>query len=378
MTLSHIALQNLRRRPGKTILLFLTFAFIVATISSLTILAWGMQKQLQESLANYGANVVISPRAEHLTLSYGGLSVSGVEYEVKKLEAEVVEKITQLLGKEVIIGPKVIGLKASPRQDYMIIGLDFGQELKMKPWWTIEGKQPEDEQVVLGFQVAKGLQLGVGDTLDLGERKLPIVGVMAETGGSEDQGVFTTIKTARNLLGIVSEWSLIELNAANPAQVVANLKPELPMANVTEVTQLVEGAKEKVERFNSFSYTISWTMGLIGALVVIVTLAGNVNARLRELGVLRAIGFRRAHILTVLGLEAALTSLTGSFFGYLFGMLIPLGLGPFLGYKDIVFAPQPGLGMGLVFASLLVGLGAIIYPGWRVLKMDLQEALKYS
>lgn len=375
MTLNHIALQNLRRRPGKTLFLILIFAFIVAAISALTLLALEMKANLQKSLNEYGANVVISPRSEHLNLSYGGLSVSGVEYEVKKLDAGTAEKVSQEVGQEVIIAPKVIGSAETPGRTFMIIGVDFDQEFKMKPWWKIEGMAAQDNQVVIGSRLAMSSNLKIGDTVDLGKGNYPVVGIMAETGGSEDQGVFTTINTARTLTGITSEWSLIELNTPDGAQTVAQLRPVLESANVTEVTQLVQGSQENVERFTSFSRTISLAMGLIGALVIIVTLAGNVNDRTRELGVLRAIGFRQKHILFLLGREALIISLVGSLLGYSIGIVAPLVLGPLLGYGKFSFAFHAGLGSALVIGSLLVGILAMIYPAWRTLKLDLQEIL---
>lgn len=380
MTLNQIALQNLRRRPGKAIFLILIFAFIVLVISSLTILTWGMKEELQKNLTEYGANVVISPRLEELNLSYGGLSVSSVEYEVKKLPGNTVELIAQevgsKIGSEVTIAPKVIGSVEADNL-YMIIGMDFEQELKMKPWWRIQGEPPLDNQVVLGSQLAMDSNLKIGDSLDLKGNSYPIVGIMSDTGGSEGQGVFTTIDTARNLTGIDSQWSLIELNTSDTSQAVTELTLILPEANVAEVTQLVQGSKENIERFASFSWTISLAMGFIGVLVIIVTLAGNVQDRVRELGVLRAIGFRQGHILSLLGREALIISLTGSLLGYLMGVFAPYVLGPLLGFGGLRFTFHFGLGLTLIACSLLVGLIAMIYPAWRTFKMELHDVLRY-
>ncbi|NMA68091.1 MAG: FtsX-like permease family protein [Desulfitobacterium sp.] len=415
MTLNQIALQNLRRRPGKTIFLILVFTFIGAVISSLTILAMGMKEDLQKSLMEYGANVVISPRTEELNLSYGGLSVSSVEYEVKKLPGDTVELIAQEVGSEngsessanigsemesntgpvmgsnkgsqagskigsdgsqVTIAPKVIG-SVEGENLYMIIGLDFQEELRMKPWWRIQGDTPQNNEVVLGFQLAMDSNLNIGDTIELKGTTYPIVGIMSDTGGPEGQGVFTTIPTARQLTGIDSEWSLIELNTSEPGAVVAQLAPLLPEVNVAEVTQLVQGSRENVERFTSFSWTVSLAMGIIGTLVIIVTLAGNVQDRVRELGVLRAIGFRQKHIISLLGREIIIISLAGSLLGYLLGIFAPYLLGPLLGYGDLTFSPHYGLGVALIISSLLVGLVAMIYPAWRTLKMELHDVLRY-
>jgi len=376
MTLTHIALQNLRRRMGKTIFLLLTFFLVVGTITALNVLALGMKEELQNNLSQYGANVVISPRSEHLNLSYGGLSVSGVDYEVKKLNSKVLDSVLGTLGSTVTVAPKVIGSVDVSAKRYMIIGLDFDQELKIKPWWKIDGEIPKDNQVVIGSQLALKSSLKLGDMIDFGQGKYQVIGVMAETGGSEDNGVFTTIKTARKLTGINTEWSLIELNAQDSAKTVSQLAPVLPEANVTEVTQLVQGSKESVERFSSFSWSISLAMGLIGALVIIVTLAGNVNDRARELGVLRAIGFRQKHILSLLSREAVIISIGGSILGYIVGIFVLLLLGPLLVQHSIPFALHQGLGIALIIGSLMVGLAAMIYPAWRTIKLDLQDALQ--
>ncbi len=377
MTLTHIALQNLRRRIGKTVFLLLTFFLVVGTITALNVLALGMKEELQNKLSQYGANVVISPRSEHLNLSYGGLSVSGVDYEVKKLNSKVLDTVSKTLGSTVTVAPKVIGSVDVPSKRYMIIGLDFDQELKIKPWWKINGEIPKDNQVVIGAQLASKLSLQRGDMMDFNQDKYQVVGVMVETGGSEDNGVFTTIKTARALTGINTEWSLIEINSSDSGRTVSQLTPVLPEANVTEVTQLVQGSKESVERFSSFSWSISLAMGLIGALVIVVTLAGNVNDRARELGVLRAIGFRQKHILSLLSREAFIVSTGGSILGYGVGIFVPLLLGPLLVQNSIPFAPHLGLGAALILGSLVVGLAAMIYPAWRTIKLDLQDALRF-
>lgn len=377
MTLTHIALQNLRRRRGKTVFLLLTFFLVVGTITALNGLALGMKDDLQKSLSQYGANVVISPRAEHLNLSYGGLSVSGVNYEVRKLNSSVLATVSETLGSTVTVAPKVIGSVDVSTKRYMIIGLVFEQELKIKPWWKINGEIPKDNQVVLGSQLAAKSNLQLGDMMDFSQGNYQVVGVIAETGGAEDDGVFTTIKTARALTGINTEWSLIEINTQDTEKTVTQLTPVLPEANVTEVTQLVQGSKESVDRFESFSWSISLAMGLIGALIVIVTLAGNVNDRSQELGVLRAIGFRQKHILSLLGREAILVSIGGSLIGYIFGVFAPLVLGPIVLQSSMPFAPHLRLGITLLLGSLVVAIAAMIYPAWRTLKLDLQDALRF-
>ncbi|GAB6155953.1 ABC transporter permease [Desulfosporosinus burensis] len=377
MTLTDIAIQNLRRRKGKTAFLLLTFLLVIGITVTLNTLAKSMQDDLQKSLTQYGANVVITPKSEHFTLSYGGLSVPGVDYEIKQLNYDVLTKIETIQDLMISgIAPKIIGSVAGINKRYLIIGVDFPSELKMKPWWHIKGLSPADREVIIGADLARRENLVVGSTLELNHQKYPIVGVMQETGGSEDNGVFTNFTTSRIITGQDS-WSMIELNTAQPERAAAYLSELLPEAKVAEISQLVQGTKESVERFSSFSLIASTLLGIIGVLIVFVTTMGNINDRVAEIGVFRAIGFRRRHILSILIREIVLVSLAGGVLGYLLGEFIPTLLGPFAFQKTVAFQFHPLMALGAVSASVLIGIVSIVFPARRAVQLDPLDALSY-
>lgn len=378
MTLTDIAIQNLRRRKGKTIFLLLTFLLVTGITVTLNTLATSMQDDLQKTLNQYGANVLITPRSEHFTLSYGGLSVPGVNYEIKNLNYDVLNKIKEdrelgISG----IAPKIIGSVAGTDKRYLIIGVDFPSELNMKPWWTIQGLQPQEHEVVIGSGIASKEKLVIGSTLELNHQKYPVVGIMKETGGSEDSVVFTTISTASSLTGITNSWSMIELNSTQPAKTSARLTEVLPEAKVAEVSQLVQGTKESVDRFSNFSLTTSIVLGIIGILIVFVTTSGNINDRIAELGILRAIGFRRRHILSILIREIVLLSFFGGVLGYLLGEITPILLGQIAFQKTVNFQFHPWIALAALGSSVLIGIISIALPARRAIKLDSLEALSY-
>lgn len=376
MTLTDIAIQNLRRRKGKTIFLLLTFILVVGITVSLNTLAKSMRDDLQKSLTQYGANVVITPKSEHFTLSYGGLSVSGVNYEIKRLNYDVLTKLKT--SQDLVlsgIAPKIIGSVAGINKRYLIIGVDFPSELKMKPWWHINGQQPSDREVIIGSDLARKENLVIGSTLELNHQNYPVVGVMQATGGSEDDGVFTNFKTSRTITGIDS-WSMIELNTAQPDKTAAHLSELLPEAKVAVLSQLVQGTKESVDRFSNFSFIASALLGVIGVLIVFVTTTGNINDRIAEIGIFRAIGFRRRHILSILIREIALVSLSGGVLGYLLGELTPTLLGPIAFQKTVPFQIHPLMALSAISASVLIGIISIL-PARRAVQLDPLEALFY-
>lgn len=377
MTLTQIAMQNLRRRKGKTFFLILTFLLVVATITTLSIVSSNMKQDLQQSLSQYGANIIILPKSEHLSLGYGGLAVSGIDYEVKNLDADISEKVEEVIAPGDVIAPKIVGSAKGAENTFLVVGVDFAQELQMKPWWKIEGQAPGDQEVVIGFSVAAQNNLEIGDSITLGNQTLRISGVMKETGGSEDKAVFTDFRLARELTGIQKEWSMIELNAAEPQKVLPLLMKELPEANIAPVSQLVQSAQENVERFSGFSVSISIVLVIIGAFVIISALAGNINDRVRELGIFRAIGFRQSHVLGLLSREALMMSFIGSLLGYLLGVFLSYALGPLIFEKAIPLEVPLLLGLLCILGAMLIGLLAMIYPAWRVTKLDPQEALRF-
>ncbi|HVJ47718.1 ABC transporter permease [Desulfitobacterium sp.] len=375
MTLTQIALQNLRRRKGKTLFLVLTILLVVGTITTLNILSSNMKQDLQQSLSQYGANIIITPKSEHLALSYGGLAVSGVDYEVKNLDAGIIEKLQQVIAPGDVVAPKIVGSAKETEQTFLIVGVDFAQELQMKPWWKIEGQAPKTKEVVVGSSLATQNSLKIGDLLRIDNQGLEVVGVMHETGGSEDNAVFTDFQTARDLTGIQNDWSMIELNVAELQKILPSITKELPEAKIAQVSQLVQSTQENVERFTNFSVSISIVLVVIGAFVIISALAGNVNDRARELGIFRAIGFRQSHVLSLLGQEALIISFIGSLLGYLLGIFLPFALGPLLFQKTMPLHASALLGILCILGAMLIGLMAMIYPAWRVTKLDPQEAL---
>ena len=376
MTLTDIAIQNLRRRKGKTAFLVLTFILVIGITVTMNTLAKSMQDDLQKTLTQYGANVVITPKSEHFTLSYGGLSVPGVNYEVKHLNYDSFAKINR--NPDLLINgiaPKIIGSVAGANKRYLIIGVDFPSELKMKPWWQIKGMQPGDQEVIIGSSIASKENLVIGSTLELNHQNYPVVGIMAETGGSEDNGVFTTFNTSRTLTGIDS-WSMIELNTAQPNKTAAYLSELLPEAKVAEISQLVQGAKESVDRFSSFSLITSIILGVIGILIVFVTTSGNINDRVAEIGIFQAIGFRRRHIYSILIREIIFVSLSGGVLGYLIGELTPTLLGPIAFQKTVSLQFNPLVALSAISASLLIGIISILLAR-RAISLDPLEALSY-
>ena len=78
----------------------------------------------------------------------------------------------------------------------------------------------------------------------------------------------------------------------------------LPDAKVTAMQEAVKSREHAVDQFRQFSYAIVGVVIAIEALVVFLTVMGSVSERTHEIGVFRAIGFRRVHITRLILIEA--------------------------------------------------------------------------
>jgi putative ABC transport system permease protein len=379
MKLNDIAINNLRRRKGKTLFLLITFSVIVGTTVALNAISFGLKQQMEQKINSYGANIVISPKSEHLTLSYGGLSVPGVTYSAKPLDSSVLEKLKQIKTPANVtsVAPKLIASVSGTKQKYLLVGIDFKTELAMKSSWKIQGAVPGKEEAVIGSRLAMRDKIGPGDKLILGGKELRISGILEETGSSSDLAVFTNFELVRELTGMGETFNLIEVNARNPEITAQEISTDLPEVKVALVSQLVQGTAESAGRFESFSWYVTLLMGFIGTLIVMVTLAGNINDRSRELGIFRAIGFRQKHVLRILVAEVLVVSTVGGLVGYLLGISVPTLLGSVITGQRLVFSWYPLLGAGAIISASVIGLVAIAYPAWRIVKLDPSEALRF-
>jgi putative ABC transport system permease protein len=115
----------------------------------------------------------------------------------------------------------------------------------------------------------------------------------------------------------------------------------------------------------------------IGSLIVLVTMMGSVSERKTEIGVFRAIGFRKSHIMRIILCEAALISLLAGLLGYGIGMLTAKLVLPYMAESGVAkLVWDAPIGIGSVLLALLLGILASMYPASQAAGMEPTEALR--
>ena len=384
MKLHNISFGNIKRRKGKMLFLVLGLVIGIATVVTLLSITESMTKNIEERLNQFGANIVMVPKSENLSLNYGGIDVGGVNYQVQEFDQKKLPNIKTIKNYKnlSIIAPKVLGPVKVNNKNVLLMGVIFEEELALKTWWQKTGGSfPQKEnEVILGSAVASLFGFKIGDTINLSGKSFKVATILKPTGASEDDAIIASLNPVQTLLGKEGKLSMVEISAfcqgCPITELTLQIAEKFPDAKVTAMKQAVMSKMQSIDMFRSFSLGISIIVILIGSLLVLVTMMGSVNERTREIGIFRAIGFRRGHVMQIILLEALLLGIIGGILGFVIGNLIAYGIIPIV-MKDGAFAGiNVNLGIISILMAVALSLLASLYPAFKASNMDPSEALR--
>ncbi len=384
MRLHNIAINNLRRRKLKTAFLTVGLMVGIGTIVTLLTITKSMSSDIERKMDEFGANILITPQSRDLSMSYGGISLGGVTFDQREIRQADLARIKTIpnSGNISAVSPKVLGGVRVGDRDILLVGVDFAAELRMKQWWEIFGEAPESEsELLLGSDAARALHVITGDSVEIKGEKFKVSGVLEQTGSQDDALVFAPLGKAQKLLGKEGMITLVEVAAlcagCPVGDMVSQIAEKLPDAKVSAIQQVVESRLHALDQFRNFSYGVAGVVVFIGALIVFVTMMGSVNERTTEIGVFRAIGFRKGHIMRIVLLEALLVGLLAGLLGYASGMGAAKLTLPFMAESEnAALVWDMPLMFGSVALSMVVGIVASLYPALQASRMDPTEALR--
>jgi putative ABC transport system permease protein len=383
MNLRTIAMNNLRRRKSRLAFLVAGLLIGVATVVTLLSLTRSLTMEAEHKLESFGANILITPKSHELSLSYGGITLGGLSLDARELREQDLARIETIPNSRNIaaVAPKVLGAVKVREARVMLMGVDPRAEFRVKGWWSVDDRRmATDDELVAGSRAAVRLGLRSGSTLMVDGHPFTVSGLLRETGSQDDDLLITTLPAAQRLLRKEGTVSLVEVAAlcgdCPVSDMVDQISAALPGGKVSAIQQVVKTRLHALEQFKAFSFGVAVVVLLIGALVVFVTMMASVNERTREIGIFRALGFRRSHVISLILVEAVSVSLLAGILGFLTGMGVTRLLLPWLaqGHPHLVWSPA--LAGGSQLMAVLVGTAASFYPALHASRMDPTEALR--
>jgi putative ABC transport system permease protein len=252
---------------------------------------------------------------------------------------------------------------------------------------------------VIGHGVLTELKLPqnpIGRDLLVAGRTCNIIGVMEPKGeilGQElDKFVMIPFGTAVSLWGHTVEENTHFLVRASSPEIVDQAADEIE--NTLRVRHhlrsdqpsdfKVSTQKEFLKSFTKFANGVTYVVAgvvsialLVGGIGIMNIMLVSVTERTREIGVRKAVGARRSHILAQFVIEAITLALVGGIIGIAMGIGVGAIAAKLIPNWPGFFVPIWALALAFGFSSA-VGLFFGIYPAAKASRLDPIESLRYE
>jgi putative ABC transport system permease protein len=383
LRLRDVAFSSLRRRKGRSAFLVAGLLLGIGTVVTLLTLSAALMVQAQNNLETFGANIVVAPLSDGLSLSYGGVALGGVSVGTRDIREADLARIATIPNHHniAVVAPELLGVVRVKGRQALLMGVRPADEFKLKQWWSVDGRPPRNgHELVAGSSAAAALHLAVGDRVTLDGRRFTVSGFLRPTGSQDDDLLISDLAAAQAVLDRPGKVSLVEVAAlcsnCPVEKIVEQLGIALPGTTVTAMQEKVKNRMHAIDQFRTFSYIVAGVIIAIEGLVVFVTMMGSVNARTREIGIFRSLGFRRGHVSGLILIEAATASLLAGVLGYLAGMAASLLLLPLLAGDGVGVSWAPAVAGAAVGLAVVIGSVGSIYPALHASRLDPTVALR--
>lgn len=155
-------------------------------------------------------------------------------------------------------------------------------------------------------------------------------------------------------------------------RIMARLHPDLQDYQIITPLELLHQARRTKKLFSLFLITIASISLVVGGIGIMNIMLATVSERKKEIGIRRAVGARRDHILIQFLAEASILTLAGGLLGICLGAICIHLLSYVIPWESAL--TLKAIIIPLVISSL-TGLAAGLYPAWSAAKMDPIEAL---
>lgn len=360
-------IKNLWRRPMRSLLTILGIAIGVAAVVALGAMAEGM-------LQNYGA--VVGVGTDLLVIQANALDPL-----FSTLDEEMAQRIAAAPGIETVDPGIYTWIATDEMPFFLIFGYEVGSRATLH-YRIVEGKPVTGpKQIAIGRRAADSLKKTVDDTVRLYGVPYRIVGIYETGQGMEESGGLVTLADGQDIAQKPRKVSLFQVSVRRGAD-IAQIKRRIEALDKVlsvNIASEYNAAEQYSGLMQGYAWGIAAVAIIVGGLGMMNAMVMSVLERTREIGVLRALGWRRRQIVRMILGEAVLLSLGGG----LIGIAIGVGLTELAASAPGVGAFMQGIySVGLfvqgLATALFLGIIGGVYPAWRAANLQPVEALRYE
>lgn len=378
------AFKNLWLKKTRSMLALLGLAIAVAGIIGLTSISGGIRASVTDMLSKMEGVTVMQKDVLDDTMSSVPMkyiddikSIPGIKVvtafvtgSASNIEDKPKKKDTSMLGRMI-----------------MYVGADPGEAFKLKEGSIYNPeikkgrflKSGDTYSVVIGKKIADDYGKAVGNTMTFNGKKFKIVGIFDTGSQITNNMMYIPIDAAREFTGKKADVASIiyaELKNPKDAETVSK-KINFKFDDVEAKSGSGYGSEigGMMSNIDAFFIMISLVAIVVGAIGILNTMLMSVMERMREFGILRAIGWTSNDVIKLVVFESFFLGLVGGIIGSVLGLAAVQGLGAILPFKPVTSFELMATAIGMaMFLGVLGGL----YPAWKTSKLDPVAVIRYG
>ena len=377
--------RNLRVRWQVTLLAVMGIALVVAALAVLMAMSEGFAVALRSTGRKDNAIIVQRGSASELT--------SGVPLEQRNLII-VDERVARDPDGQPLMSPEWVIVLSLPKRDGQPTnvtmraitrkGIEVRGGIRMVAG---RGFTPGLDEVIVGGKLLDRLQgVAVGSSVKYQRKEFKVVGVFASQGGAFESEIWGDFDIFGQEFQRGSGSNAVVVRMKDPAQIPAldrwiRAQPQMQLQAVEERKYYEDQAGPLARALRSLAFFVALVMGIGAVFGAMNTMYAIVAQRTREIGTLRALGFKRRAILLAFVIESVCLALVGGAIGC--ALAFPMngfstGTGQTQSFSEIAFAfritPEI-VTTGMVLAALLGLVGGLL-PALRASRLPITTALR--
>ncbi|HMK54548.1 MAG TPA: ABC transporter permease [Methanobacteriaceae archaeon] len=238
-------------------------------------------------------------------------------------------------------------------------------------------------EVIIGKTAADEMKKNVGDKINLFGKDFTITGIYETGNFITDAGAFMSLNTLQNLTNNGNQVSSIAVKIndnANVTEVSTAIQNAYPNElSTTSAASMANRMNNALSTIDTASWAISILAIVIGGVGVVNTMIMSVYERTREIGVLKAVGWKDRRILGMILGESVVLTLIAAVVGTVVAVV---GVVVLLSLSSVgnVITPSysPDIFIRAFVVAFAVGLVGGLYPAYRASRLSPTEALRYE
>jgi putative ABC transport system permease protein len=372
--LIQLIVKNILHRPVRNGALIVSFAFIAASLFSGYFLTAGATESIQQEIARLGADIIVVPeqnyaegeavllRGEPSTFFFNS-SVTG--------EIEMVDGVSQT-APQIYIATMPADCCSALVQ---LIAIDPSRDFTISPWLAQHRNEPlGKDEIIIGSE----LVADTGSTQYFYGHPFRVAGKLEPTGTGVDVSVFLREEDARVMAdesGSVAyetveiprgKISAVLVKVKNPADAATTASLiETRVGGVRAITpqHLISTVATRLDATLRMLDLAALVAGLISLLLITLISMMAASERMREIGILRALGATRIRIFSLIIGESVIIALAGGILGVAVSAGLLLSFENYLSVTLAIPLTVPAAGSLLFSAAaaviLTAGIGGV-------------------